>query len=614
MENHLDKQPDQPQKLDSGQGAGQSSQFELDRQLLGADGRRHTCIPQSRLFKDYISYTYEGPDVPPQHAEETLSTSFRHDVTPGQESPMSALGPLEMTRDDKLLCQADKHYAQGEYEKAELALRCVLDNCVKEPEPNGLKIDLAAHGLAKIYKKQGRYGDAKEVYKSIIEYHTKEAKPDARKISGAMKGIGLLYEKQDIYNEARVMFKSVLDICKEKFGENDLRTAQVMKHLAKVYEKIADTSQDQEKQEKKYAKAEALLREFVLPIYKDKLGENDPSTKKVQEKLTNLRVKPGQEMTRGTRKLIYERRANPLLKHIIRHERFPDLCDPKLFNDKARHRDLFDRRPIRHQLQNKLTVRYFVKDRIGEEYLPKLLCEPTKDPSTIPFKDLPDKFVIKSNHGTCSNQVLVVRDKSTMNESEIIKKCEGWLKYDPHKETGKWRYKDIDPYIMVEEYIDDGKGEAPYDYKIFTYNGVPHFIQVEAGRFEDYSSTFHDTNWERQPMTHGVGKNCPTPIDKPPHLELMLELAQQLGKGLEFARVDFYVTQKGVFLGEISSVPGNGMERFEPLMYDRIFGEPWKEVYNKCSVQSPPPSSDVCQILRQITCGMHKLLEGQRNR
>jgi hypothetical protein len=412
------------------------------------------------------------------------------------------------------------------------------------------------------------------------------------------------------------MFKSVLDLCKEQFGDNDLRTAQAMEHLAKVYKKIADTSQEPEKQEKKYTKAEALLREFVLPIYKEQLGENDPRTEKVREKLTDLpkEGEPEQKMPGGTQRLIAERRTNLLLNYMERHKRFLDLCDPKLFNDKAQHRVLFDRRPIRTQFADKYAVRDYVKDRIGEKYLPKL-HHVTTDPSTIPFKDLPDKFVIKFNPGGGGRQVIVVTDKSTINESEILEQCKEWLKNDDINKTGRLEYKNIPPCIMIEEYINDGKGQAPYDYKFFTHNGVPHTIQVEAGRFEDYSSTFHDTNWNRLEVTHGTGKNCPTPIDKPPHLEQMLELAQELGKGQDFVRIDFYDTPEKVFFGEITSAPGRGMEPFEPLMYDRIFGEPWKEVYNKCSIKSLPPSSDVCQMLREITCGMHKLnLERQRNR
>jgi len=620
QQQHFDGSPDKRQKLDSGQGAGQSSRFDLSRHLLGGDGRRNTRIPQNRLFKDYISYTDGGPDVPPQHSEETLSMSFRHDA-PGQESPMSAPGPLEMTRDGKLLLQADEHYAKGEYEEAERSLRCVLDNCAKDPERNGLKINLALHGLAKIYKKQERYGNAEELYKFLIEYNSQEHQQDDLKIGAALKGIGDVYKKQGKDKEAKALFKSIIDVCKKKFGEDDPKTALVMKKLAKVYE-----------MQEKPAKAGALLHEYVLPIFKDKLGENDPRTEKVQKNLTDLPVKPEQEMTRGTRKPIAERRVNFLLDYIKYHKRFPDLCEPKVFNDKALHRALFDRRPILTLFQDKYAIREFVKETIGEEYLPKLLCEPTKDPSAIPFKDLPNQFVIKCNQGARADRVIVVTDKSTINESEIIEQCKAWVdpKNNPYYETGTWGLKNVDPCIMVEEYINDGKGKAPYDYKFFNYKGVIEHVQVEAGRFEDYSSTFYDTNWKQLQMTHGEGKNCATPLPRPWHLEEMRELTQKLNKGLQelaqkqgkgpeeslgFVRVDYFDTERKVIFAEITAVPGKSMARFEPLMYDRIFGEPWKEVYNKSSIKSLPPSSDVCQMLRQITCGMHKLiLERQRNR
>jgi tetratricopeptide (TPR) repeat protein len=608
MRDHLEKQSDQTQKLDSGQGAGLSSQFDLSRHLLGADRRRNTCIPQGRLFKDYISYGYRGPDGPPQYAEETLPTSFRHDA-PSQESPMSALGSLEKIRDGGLLLQADNYYAQGQYKQAELALRCILDNCAKEPERNGLKIDLTLHGLAKVYKKCGRYGDAEEVYKFLIDYHMQEHQPDDRKIGAAVKGLGEVYEKQGKSKEAKALFKSSLLICKEQFGENDPRTAGVMKSLAKVYEKM-----------EKPAKAKALLHEYVLPIFKEKLGENDSKTEIIRKKLTDLPVKPGQEelvITRGTRRLIAERWVNTLLNFMKFHKRFPDICDPQLFNDKALHRNLFDRRPIRTQFADKYAVRQYVKDRIGEEYLPKLY-HVTTDPSTIPFKDLPNKFVIKSTQGARCLQVRVVTDKSTINEPEIREECNKWLNQvnDHYKATGSWAYKHVKPQIIIEEYINDGKGKvAPYDYKFFTYNGVSNYIQVNTGRFVSQTRDIYDTQWNKLQIEKGGGKNNPTPIPRPPHLAQMLELAHKLGKGVEFARIDFYDTPEKVFLGEITSIPSNGLAHFEPAMYDRLFGEPWKEVYNKCSIPSLPPSHEVCQILRQITCGTHKVvLEGQRNR
>ena len=239
----------------------------------------------------------------------------------------------------------------------------------------------------------------------------------------------------------------------------------------------------------------------------------------------------------------------------------------------------------------------------------------TTDPSSIPFEKLPDKFVIKCTQGSSSRQVRIVTDKSTINESEIIEECNKWLNDDYYKKTGSWHYKHVKRQIIIEEYINDGNGEvAPYDYKLFTSNGMTQAIQVTVSRFERHGVDFYDTQWNKLPITFNSRESLPTPLPRPPHLEQMLELAQQLGKGIDFVRIDLYDTPEKVYFGELTGSPVSGRMRFEPAMYDRLFGEPWKEVYDKSSIPSLPPSHEVCQILRQITCGMHKLaLEGQRN-
>jgi hypothetical protein len=143
---------------------------------------------------------------------------------------------------------------------------------------------------------------------------------------------------------------------------------------------------------------------------------------------------------------------------------------------------------------------------------------------------------------------------------------------------------------------------------------VTQAIQVTASRFERHMVDFYDTQWSKLPITFNSRESLPAPLPRPPHLEKMLELAQQLGKGIDFARIDLCDTPEKVYFGELTGSPVHAQMRFEPAMCDRLFGEHWTEVYDKCSIPSLPPSHEVCQILRQITCGMHKLLEGQRNR
>ena len=506
------------------------------------------------------------------------------------------------TSDDELLRQADAHYKQGEYKKAVQLNKYVIDNYEQKPQPDGRNMILALDGLAKVWEEQGRHEDAEALHVFVIDKYAQANQQDDLKIVQAVNDLAKVWEKQGKDKEAKALYKCAFLFYNKMFKENDSRTALAMNGMAEVYEKLG-----------RYDKAKAYY-EYVLPICKKEFGESDPRTEKVRKNLTELPEKSGQEDQSGAiKRLIAKNLVNSILSHIKYYKRFPDICNPTLFNDKVLHRNLFDRRPIRNQFADKYAVREYVKDRIGEEYLPKLYHVST-DPSTIPFEELPNKFVIKSNQG--SGRVTLVRDKSTLDKAEItniIKECNDWLSQDYYPGSGEWPHKHTTQLIMIEEFIEDGNGSSPIDYKLYTTNSEGRFFQVDTDLFEHHKRDIYDTQWNRLPVKKSGHDNNPTPLPRPQHLEQMLELAQKLGKGIDFARIDFYDTPERVFLGEMTNLPGltpDGGSHFEPAMHERIFGEGW-EVYNKCSIQSLPPSSEVCQIMHQIIRGMHKLvLEG----
>src|ERR1700686_4944938 len=85
-------------------------------------------------------------------------------------------------------------------------------------------------------------------------------------------------------------------------------------------------------------------------------------------------------------------------RHRIRHGVFPNLISPATFNEKILYRMLFDRRDVLTQMADKAAVRSYVESRLGPQILPKLYYLTTR-PDTIPFDQLPDRFVVKPTHG-----------------------------------------------------------------------------------------------------------------------------------------------------------------------------------------------------------------------
>ncbi|MGC1679102.1 MAG: ATP-grasp fold amidoligase family protein [Candidatus Binataceae bacterium] len=255
------------------------------------------------------------------------------------------------------------------------------------------------------------------------------------------------------------------------------------------------------------------------------------------------------------------------------HGTFPRIIRPVTFNEKVLHRILFDRRAVLTQLADKAAVRSYVEQRIGPEILPKLYFL-TSHPDTIPFDDLPDRFVVKPTHG--SGWVQLVADKSTVDRAALIELCSDWLKRSYYKETREPAYKHIEPRIMVEELIDDGNGIAPNDYKLFVFDGTVRHIRVHSGRFTDHRVGLFTPTWKRVRVgAHFGHDDIVGDLPPPAHFAEMITAAETLGRDLDFVRADFYDTGERLYFGELTMTPGAGYSLLTKE-FDRYLGGFWK--------------------------------------
>jgi len=224
------------------------------------------------------------------------------------------------------------------------------------------------------------------------------------------------------------------------------------------------------------------------------------------------------------------------------------------------------------QVADKAAVRSYVEQRLGPQILPKLYYLTTR-PETIPFDDLPNRFVVKPTHG--SGWVQIVMNKSALDRAALIETCTAWLNQSFYKTTREWAYKHIEPRILIEEFIDDGAGRAPNDYKLFVFDGIVELIQVDAARFADHRQRLYSPAWEKlDVLLHydDIVGDVPRPI----HLADMIAAAETLGRELDFIRADFYDTGDRPYFGELTTTPGCGCEHFHPKEFDRYLGGRWK--------------------------------------
>ena len=244
---------------------------------------------------------------------------------------------------------------------------------------------------------------------------------------------------------------------------------------------------------------------------------------------------------------------------------FLNLSNPKSFNEKINWLKLHHRFESGPILADKIAVRDFVKNKIGENYLIPLI-ETYENANKINFEKLPDSFALKTNHGSGWN--IICKNKSELNREESVKKMNKWLGLNSYYLSHEWQYKLIKPQLICEELLEFEIN----DYKFFCFDGEPKFIQVDIDRFSNHTRSFYNLEWEKQPF----GINYPLgqkQIDKPEKLVEMLSVSRKLSKNLKFARIDLYEHNNKVYFGEITLHPGGGFEPFLMKQQDLFMGQ-----------------------------------------
>lgn len=247
----------------------------------------------------------------------------------------------------------------------------------------------------------------------------------------------------------------------------------------------------------------------------------------------------------------------------------PNIKNPKTFNEKIQWLKLyyFPNNPKAIAMTDKVQIHKVIEEMGIDVKLPNLLFESTsyKD---IPWDNLPDKFVLKCNHGCAYNIVCV--DKNSLNKKKATKKIKKWLKENFGLFNIEPHYSKIKRKVFAEEYL----GEELIDYKFFCFNGEPKFLYVSKDLVHDSTAqiSYFDLNWQRLPLVRDDYKPIDN-IDKPSCFNKLIELSKQLSKDFPFVRVDFYVIHGKPYLSEMTFTPSAGMMPINPRRFDREWGD-----------------------------------------
>lgn len=282
-------------------------------------------------------------------------------------------------------------------------------------------------------------------------------------------------------------------------------------------------------------------------------------------------------MWHGAKRLLPDY-AFMLIQHRRLIGRWPNMRRPKAFNETVLLRCLHpDMRWV--ELTDKLAVRDYVREKVGEAHLIPLIAAPDRFTREV-FDALPTAFVMKANHG-CA-YVKVVHDKSTTSFEELSRLAEHWLSIDFSRSSRERHYRYIKPRIYFEKLLfDESTGRIPSDIKLHIFGGRPEgpriHTMVVTDRFGDCRGDLYDEHWRRKNVTFGPYLPSDAPVPRPENWAEVERVALRLAEDFGYVRVDLYSIGKEVYFGELTFTPGAGMLRFTPDSHDYEWGRMLRE-------------------------------------
>lgn len=237
-----------------------------------------------------------------------------------------------------------------------------------------------------------------------------------------------------------------------------------------------------------------------------------------------------------------------------------NLENPKTFNEKLQWLKLFDRNPKYTVMVDKVLVKKYVADIIGDEYIiPTLgVWDKAED---IDFSSLPAQFVLKCNHNSGLG-LCICKDKAMLDFANVVQELNKGLHQDYYKTQREWPYKNVKRKILAEKLLVADDGDVK-DYKFFCYNGKVKYFKIDFDRFICHRANYYDRDGNL--MMFGETDFPPDyerSISLPQNLIKMIELSETLSKNFPFIRVDFYEVENKIYFGELTLYPVAGFGEY----------------------------------------------------
>lgn len=297
--------------------------------------------------------------------------------------------------------------------------------------------------------------------------------------------------------------------------------------------------------------------------------------------------------------------------------------DPVTLSEHLVHKMHTDRNPVLIRLEDKNASRGYVEEN-SDCILPKLYHFLEQGNEKIPWKDLPERCVLKANHWSGDSLFIldngkeplpnVPRAKLPMIRSRkqhgyyVIRKGRDqygrfWPKWRIQSKLSRvlkkdfpvsleWGAYNIQPRgIMIEEFLMGDDGGPPTDIKLHCFGGKVGFIQFESGRFGgEIQQNIHmpdgtlidtlgdQTKWFNDESVGNLRDHLGSKM-----VDRLIEVSEQLSKDTMYVRVDLFMINSEVVFGEFTNYPRSGQP--QAPQWESLGGKLWREARGAPSLE-----------------------------
>lgn len=246
--------------------------------------------------------------------------------------------------------------------------------------------------------------------------------------------------------------------------------------------------------------------------------------------------------------------------------RAPNLREPTTFNERM---ILLKLSPdagseLRRRMTDKEFAKAVIEERVGPGHaIPTLAV--IRSQHEVDAYVFPAACVVKPTHS--SQEVMAFETEQPTPEER--RRLKYWMRKSYFAANREPNYRGLEHKLIIEPVI-GGRFGAVDDVKVMCFHGEPRLIQVDRGRFQGrHRRDFYDIDGRYLP----IAIKYPTANERFAYgaeLPEILQLSRALAAGFPYLRVDLYVVEGRVYVGELTSFPSNCVQAFRPPEADRI--------------------------------------------